>query len=48
LKLRRGVNLVCDPAFLLHGFRPVEVRRVLIPEGNTGKVRKLGIPTKAA
>jgi RNA-directed DNA polymerase len=26
-------------------FRPVEVRRVMIPKGNTGKFRKLGIPT---
>jgi RNA-directed DNA polymerase len=29
-------------------FRPVEVRQVMIPEGNTGKFRKLGIPTEAA
>jgi RNA-directed DNA polymerase len=29
------------------GFRPVEVRRVMIPKGNTGKFRKLGIPTIA-
>jgi len=29
-------------------FSPVEVRRVLIPKGNTGKVRKLGIPTATA
>jgi RNA-directed DNA polymerase len=28
-------------------FRPVEVRRVLIPKGSTGKFRKLGIPTIA-
>src|SRR6516225_7672966 len=28
-------------------FTPVEVRRVLIPKGNTGKVRKLGIPVIA-
>jgi RNA-directed DNA polymerase len=28
-------------------FRPVEVRRVMIPKGNTGKFRKLGIPTIA-
>ena len=28
-------------------FRPVEVRQVMIPEGNTGKFRKLGIPTIA-
>jgi len=28
-------------------FRPAEVRQVLIPKGNTGKVRKLGIPTIA-
>jgi RNA-directed DNA polymerase len=28
-------------------FAPVEVRRVLIPKGNTGKVRKLGIPVIA-
>jgi RNA-directed DNA polymerase len=28
-------------------FRPVEVRRVVIPKGNTGKFRKLGIPTIA-
>ncbi len=26
------------------GFRPVEVRQVMIPKGNTGKFRKLGIP----
>jgi len=26
-------------------FRPVEVRQVMIPKGNTGKFRKLGIPT---
>ena len=30
------------------GFRPVEVRQVMIPKGNTGKFRKLGIPTEAA
>ena len=29
-------------------FRPVEVRQVMIPKGNTGKFRKLGIPTAAA
>jgi RNA-directed DNA polymerase len=29
------------------GFRPVEVRRVMIPKGDTGKFRKLGIPTIA-
>jgi RNA-directed DNA polymerase len=29
-------------------FRPVEVRQVMIPKGNTGKFRKLGIPTEAA
>jgi len=28
-------------------FRPVEVRQVMIPKGNTGKLRKLGIPTIA-
>lgn len=28
-------------------FTPAEVRRVLIPKGNTGKFRKLGIPTIA-
>ena len=28
-------------------FRPVEVRQVMIPKGNTGKFRKLGIPTIA-
>ena len=28
-------------------FRPVEVRRVMIPKGNSGKLRKLGIPTIA-
>ncbi len=28
-------------------YRPVEVRRVMIPKGNTGKLRKLGIPTLA-
>ena len=28
-------------------FGPVEVRRVMIPKGNTGKLRKLGIPTVA-
>jgi RNA-directed DNA polymerase len=26
-------------------FRPVVVRRVMIPKGTTGKFRKLGIPT---
>ncbi len=29
-------------------FRPAEVRQVMIPKGNTGKFRKLGIPTEAA
>jgi RNA-directed DNA polymerase len=29
-------------------FGPVEVRQVMIPKGNTGKFRKLGIPTEAA
>ena len=29
-------------------FRPVEVRQVIVPKGNTGKFRKLGIPTEAA
>jgi RNA-directed DNA polymerase len=29
-------------------FRPVEVRQVVIPKGNTGKFRKLGIPTDPA
>ena len=29
------------------GFRPVEVRQVMIPKGSTGKFRKLGIPTIA-
>ena len=29
------------------GFRPVEVRRVMNAKGNTGKFRKLGIPTIA-
>src|SRR6266481_4147683 len=28
-------------------FRPDEVRRVIVPKGNTGKFRKLGIPTIA-
>jgi RNA-directed DNA polymerase len=28
-------------------FRPVEVRQVMIPKGNSGKLRKLGIPTIA-
>jgi RNA-directed DNA polymerase len=28
-------------------FRPVEVRQVVIPKGNSGKFRKLGIPTVA-
>jgi len=28
-------------------FRPVAVRRVMVPKGNTGKFRKLGIPTIA-
>ena len=28
-------------------FRPAEVRQVMIPKGNTGKYRKLGIPTIA-
>src|SRR5512140_2322698 len=28
-------------------FRPVEVRQVMIPKGNTGRFRKLGIPTIA-
>jgi RNA-directed DNA polymerase len=27
------------------GFRPVEVRQVMIPKGKSGKLRKLGIPT---
>jgi RNA-directed DNA polymerase len=27
------------------GYRPVEVRQVMIPKGKTGKFRKLGIPT---
>src|SRR6266581_440165 len=48
-------NLVYDPAFLgqirdslkAGEFRPVEVRQVMIPKGNTGKFRKLGIPTIA-
>jgi RNA-directed DNA polymerase len=30
------------------GFRPVEVRQVMIPKGTTGKFRKLGIPTVTA
>ena len=29
-------------------FRPDEVRQVMIPKGNSGKLRKLGIPTEAA
>ena len=29
-------------------FRPVEVRQVRAPKGNSGKFRKLGIPTEAA
>jgi RNA-directed DNA polymerase len=29
------------------GFQPVEVRQVMIPKGNSGKFRKLGIPTVA-
>jgi RNA-directed DNA polymerase len=29
-------------------FSPVEVRQVMIPKGNSGKFRKLGIPTEAA
>jgi RNA-directed DNA polymerase len=29
------------------GFRPVEVRHVMVPKGATGKFRKLGIPTIA-
>jgi RNA-directed DNA polymerase len=29
------------------GYRPVEVRQVMIPKGTTGKYRKLGIPTIA-
>jgi RNA-directed DNA polymerase len=28
-------------------FQPVEVRRVMVPKGNSGKFRKLGIPTIA-
>ena len=28
-------------------FRPAEVRQVMIPKSNTGKFRKLGIPTIA-
>ena len=28
-------------------FRPVAVRQVMIPKGNSGKLRKLGIPTIA-
>jgi RNA-directed DNA polymerase len=31
------------------GFRPVEVRQVMIPKrGSSGKLRKLGIPTRVA
>jgi RNA-directed DNA polymerase len=30
------------------GYRPVEVRQVMIPKGKSGKFRKLGIPTEAA
>ena len=26
-------------------FRPVEVRQVMVPKGNSGKFRKLGIPS---
>ena len=29
------------------GFQPVEVRQVMVPKGNSGKFRKLGIPTVA-
>ena len=29
------------------GFRPAEVRQVMIPKGKSGKFRKLGIPTIA-
>ena len=29
------------------GYRPVEVRQVMIPKGKSGKFRKLGIPTVA-
>jgi RNA-directed DNA polymerase len=29
-------------------FTPVPVRRVMIPKGTSGKLRKLGIPTEAA
>ena len=29
-------------------YRPVEVRRVTIPKGSSGKLRKLGIPTVTA
>jgi RNA-directed DNA polymerase len=29
-------------------FAPVEVRQVMIPKGDTGKFRKLGIPTRVA
>jgi RNA-directed DNA polymerase len=29
-------------------YRPVEVRRVAIPKGSSGKLRKLGIPTDPA
>ena len=30
------------------GYRPGEVRQVMIPKGKSGKFRKLGIPTEAA
>jgi RNA-directed DNA polymerase len=30
------------------GYRPAEVRQVMIPKGKSGKFRKLGIPTEAA
>jgi RNA-directed DNA polymerase len=30
------------------GYRPAEVRQVMIPKGKSGKFRKLGIPTEPA
>src|SRR5271169_167634 len=51
IKAREGGELVflaqLRDSLKSGGYRPVEVRQVMIPKGNTGKFRKLGIPTIA-